>query len=411
LHLKPDCFFIPSLMQTEKTPLRKILISLSTVAVCLGFCLNLHAEWGPGKILYDQNGAEKYHIIQRFDQGGFGTVFLAIELQSNHSVVVIKKFHSSTAEQVLVPHQEILARMAAPYRGSLMPFQLDYIEARTVLWLTEHPIVVMPRALGTALDSLPNTVLDPEKSDNRYRLAEIFNVARGVFAGIEELHNMGRAHNDISLKNILRLQSGRYVLSDFDVSTKFGQSPLTTHYETSSPEFYFRTITDSTSDLFSFALVLYHLAFGENPLVEVFGKPDNPLLRITDPPANRAEFYGKILTSKKHLNNFVGFLRAKFDVLGSQIAESDPTFPIEALDYLKEIMTSFLQPTPSERTSSIAKQLNCSAEIPEILARLRKHATERVQVTPIPFGFSRLSCQLLMLETTARIKMRSTIIH
>ena len=93
--------------------------------------------------------------------------------------------------------------------------------------------------------------------------------ARAVIAGLAALHAAGVVHRDFKPDNLLRMEDGRLVLSDFGLATDAATAPGATvligtpHYM--APEVLAGEPATSRSDVWALAVVLHEIFFGQRP--------------------------------------------------------------------------------------------------------------------------------------------------
>ena len=93
--------------------------------------------------------------------------------------------------------------------------------------------------------------------------------ARAVIAGLAALHAVGVVHRDFKPDNLLRMEDGRLVLSDFGLATDAATAPGVTvligtpHYM--APEVLAGEPATSRSDVWALAVVLHEIFFGRRP--------------------------------------------------------------------------------------------------------------------------------------------------
>jgi serine/threonine protein kinase len=93
--------------------------------------------------------------------------------------------------------------------------------------------------------------------------------ARAVIAGLAALHAAGVVHRDIKPDNLLRMEDGRLVLSDFGLATDAATAPGATvligtpHYM--APEVLAGEPATSRSDVWALGVVLHEIFFGRRP--------------------------------------------------------------------------------------------------------------------------------------------------
>jgi hypothetical protein len=93
--------------------------------------------------------------------------------------------------------------------------------------------------------------------------------ARAVIAGLAALHAAGVVHRDFKPDNLLRMEDGRLVLSDFGLATDSANAPGATvligtpHYM--APEVLAGEPATSRSDVWALGVVLHEIFFGQRP--------------------------------------------------------------------------------------------------------------------------------------------------
>ena len=93
--------------------------------------------------------------------------------------------------------------------------------------------------------------------------------ARAVIGGLAALHAAGVVHRDFKPDNLLRMEDGRLVLSDFGLATDAATAPGATvligtpHYM--APEVLAGEPATSRSDVWALAVVLHEIFFGRRP--------------------------------------------------------------------------------------------------------------------------------------------------
>jgi hypothetical protein len=114
------------------------------------------------------------------------------------------------------------------------------------------------------------TLRDLVKTNQPLRpLAERLADAAGVIAGLAAIHGAGIVHRDVKPDNMLRMDDGRLVLSDFGLATDLPDSTMvsvfvgTPHYM--APEVREGDPATTRSDVWSLGVVLHEIFFGKRP--------------------------------------------------------------------------------------------------------------------------------------------------
>jgi tRNA A-37 threonylcarbamoyl transferase component Bud32 len=127
----------------------------------------------------------------------------------------------------------------------------------------ELAYIVMEFVDGTTLKH----VLD---RNERFELAEIVRIMRGLLAGLQYSHERGVVHRDIKPANVMLTKSGEVKIADFGIAriessslTQAGTMLGTPSYM--SPEQFMGQTVDSRTDIYSTGVMLYQLLTGEKP--------------------------------------------------------------------------------------------------------------------------------------------------
>jgi len=142
----------------------------------------------------------KYKLKNRFDEGGFSSVWLAEDLDSQ--------------ENLALKIYENIEDMEAFKKGFKLVYKLKHINIFTPLAYNVHkgiPFLVMTYCPNGSAKSKIGKM-----SEN-----EIWKFAHDVAAGLAYLHDeRAIVHQDIKPGNILINDDGKYMITDFDISTR-----------------------------------------------------------------------------------------------------------------------------------------------------------------------------------------------
>lgn len=127
----------------------------------------------------------------------------------------------------------------------------------------EIAYIVMEFVDGTTLKQML-------ERNERFPLAEIIRIMRGLLAGLDYSHARNVVHRDIKPANVMLTASGEVKIADFGIAriessslTQAGTMMGTPSYM--SPEQFMSQTVDSRSDIYSAGVVLYQLLTGEKP--------------------------------------------------------------------------------------------------------------------------------------------------
>ena len=127
----------------------------------------------------------------------------------------------------------------------------------------DQPFIVM--------EYLPGGSLDDRLRAGPLPFAEILRHAEAIAAGLEHAHAHGVTHRDLKPANVLFSAAGVPKIIDFGLATLPESPTITTPgaavgtAEYMSPEQASGEAADSRSDIFTFGVMLYHMASGRNP--------------------------------------------------------------------------------------------------------------------------------------------------
>src|SRR5581483_11739645 len=200
----------------------------------------------------------RYQIQLQLGQGGFGTVYQAVDLNLQRLVAVKENLDISPAAQKQFQRE---AQLLVNVRHPNLPQILDYfIEPNGQQYL------VMEFIAGSTLRQL---VMQRGALDE----AQVKLWANQILDALHELHhNMPPIiHRDIKPDNIIITPRNNAVLVDFGIAkAAFPGAPTTTGARAvspgySPPEQYGNAPTDARSDIYSFGATLYYVLTGIEP--------------------------------------------------------------------------------------------------------------------------------------------------
>jgi serine/threonine protein kinase len=208
----------------------------------------------PGQRIFE------YEVIRPLGQGGFATVFEAVDRMLNRRVAI---------KQLLVDkvnNEKNIKR---------------FIQEARVMATLEHPNVVTMHGLRVADQQLymimeylaGGSLRALLKEKGRLPVEQAVRMVVGICEGLAKLHDKGIIHRDIKVDNILLTTDGRPKITDFGIAhvpesagglnlTKVGFQPSTLFY--SSPEQFRGEKLDPRSDVYQVGELLYHMLTGQH---------------------------------------------------------------------------------------------------------------------------------------------------
>src|SRR5450432_3557965 len=202
--------------------------------------------------------AGRYQIEDIIGKGGSGVVLRAFDrtAQALVALKVLKAELASDAKWARRFSREL--RLGRPVQHPNVCRIFDIGEA------DGHRFLTMELARGGTLrDQL-------KRGESAARpLPERLADAEAVIAGLAAIHAVGIVHRDFKPDNLLRMEDGRLVLSDFGLATDAANAPGATvligtpHYM--APEVLAGEPATTRSDVWALGVVLHEIFFGKRP--------------------------------------------------------------------------------------------------------------------------------------------------
>ena len=209
-------------------------------------------EIKPGDLL-----AGRYQIEAILGKGGSGVVLRAYDRVSATVVAVKVLKPGLTHDPRWEKRFQRELRLGRPVRHPNVCRIFDIGDSDGYRFLT------MEYATGGTLRDLV------KKNQPLRPLAERLADAAFVIAGLAAIHDAGIVHRDVKPDNVLRMDDGRLVLSDFGLATDLPDSTMvsvfvgTPHYM--APEVREGDPATTRSDVWSLGVVLHEIFFGKRP--------------------------------------------------------------------------------------------------------------------------------------------------
>jgi serine/threonine protein kinase len=210
----------------------------------------------------------RFELLARLGSGGMGTVWRARDL-GLHREVAIKEVRP--ADAALYENDPSLAAQQRErvLRESRALARLQHPNVVSIYQILEsedspYPWIVMELVRGTSLDArLREGALTP---------AEAARIGRDVLGALRAAHAAGILHRDVKPGNVLLRPDGGAVLTDFGIAALNDSTTLTATGEViGSPEYIaperlHGDETQTASDLWSLAMLLYVAVEGYHPM-------------------------------------------------------------------------------------------------------------------------------------------------
>jgi serine/threonine-protein kinase len=208
----------------------------------------------------------RYKILSSLGQGGFGSAFLAEDIQSNEKVVIKMPHISQLGDPAI--YERFRREMAI---GQL----LDHVDVPAALSLSEGnpPYLVLKYFEGECLAKVLN-----EKGS--FPIDETVKMVSNLLDALDYCHQKGVYHRDLKPENLLLSPDGHLKIVDFGIAlmegaprvTWRGFSGLMGTPEYMAPEQIKGERGGAASDIYAVGCLAYHLLTGSPPYTG-----DNPL--------------------------------------------------------------------------------------------------------------------------------------
>lgn len=195
----------------------------------------------------------RYQLIRIIGEGGYGKVWLALDTLEG-TEVALKVYKETPGSYVLEEARREYELGKELKHPNIHPV-LDMVEDG------ESVCLVMPYCPHSSL----------WKMRGKYNEKTIWEIAKDIASGLKYLHNLGIVHRDVQLSNILLNAEGKCVLVDLGVSYKISDRG---HLKYVNDKTYIQSVYQppedradqgTHSDVWSFGIALYELAYGKLP--------------------------------------------------------------------------------------------------------------------------------------------------
>ncbi|MGV9852302.1 serine/threonine-protein kinase [Streptomyces sp. NPDC003442] len=225
---------------------------------------------------------ERYRLIRRLGEGGFGQVWKAHDSALGVNVAIKQvRLDDSLPDETRV---ELLTRAGREARNAARLRDHPHIvTVYDVVEVDDTPWIVMQLVDGHSL-------AEELEEHGPLTVDRAADVAGGVLRALEAAHRAGVVHRDVKPANVMLAKSGEVLLADFGIAVGHTDPRLTaTALVIGSPGYIAPerlqgAQNDGRADLFSLGATLYKAVEGVLPF-----PTDNPIAALTEPlptPAN-----------------------------------------------------------------------------------------------------------------------------
>ena len=207
--------------------------------------------------------AERYQIEAALGQGGSGTVFRAWDrvLGDPIAIKILRPDRARERSWIMRLAREVKVARAIRHPNVCRVFEVGQADG--------HWFITMELGMGTTLRTLFEQESSVEGAGAR-PLSDRLVDARAISAGLAAIHAVGIVHRDVTPQNVLRMDDGRLVISDFGLAVELAAT-TTMHGGTPNympPETLLGRRNDQRSDVWQLGLILHELFFGQRPVFE-----------------------------------------------------------------------------------------------------------------------------------------------
>jgi hypothetical protein len=224
---------------------------------------------------------DRYELREVLGVGGMGRVYRAFDRETQ-AEVALKTLHHLDAEQMLLLKGEFRSLTGCAHRNLVELYEL-FVDGENCFFTLEL-IEGVPLDQYTAPPG-SRRVFDSESAEYQ-RLLEC---VRQLCDGLRYLHDSGKLHRDLKPSNILVTRTGRVVILDFGLATRFDARGLegfgasfagTVPYM--APEQIWGMEPSPAMDCYALGVLLYELITGELPFPQA-----SPLASLTEKQSAR----------------------------------------------------------------------------------------------------------------------------
>ena len=207
----------------------------------------------------------RYAVLEKVGEGGFGSVYKARDMQSNDRLVAIKEVCltglSSQAVSDAADAFQREVRLLSQLDHPNLPRLYEYVQ------MPDYWYLVMDFIEGETLEQYQHRM-----PGGRLLLSEVLSIGIQLCAVLDYLHTWQPpiVFRDLKPSNVMRTPTGRLYLIDFGIARYFkpGQTKDTValgSHGYAAPEQYGRAQTTPRTDIYSLGVVLHQLLTTKDP--------------------------------------------------------------------------------------------------------------------------------------------------
>ncbi len=201
----------------------------------------------------------KYEVLEHIGHGGMSEVYKGQHAQLDR-MVAVKVLHPFLAgEEGFVTRFKREARIVATLRhpNIMQVYDFDYNEPLDIYYMV--------------MEFIDGPTLKTRLSEGSMPLEEAVRIGIGIAEALDYAHQRGMVHRDVKPANIMFMQDGQPVLTDFGIAKMLTLSGLTASGAMvgtpayMAPEVGMGRQGTSASDIYSLGVVLYQMVAGQLP--------------------------------------------------------------------------------------------------------------------------------------------------
>ncbi len=220
-------------------------------------------------------------IGKKIGSGTFNSVFTCELKSGNNTILLFDEKHKNCLDLVVYSHKARKVALRLAKKILYLDSNIKQLN-RTKQWLMNHQhpniidllpptevkLITRKHTLASFLPTIATMNLKQYifSSNNKGVHSTSFSLIMGICSGLAHLHDQSLVHRDLSWNNILLLDN-KPILTDFDNSGIVGESVSELKLYVGTCKFahrYANTIVATEHDIFSLAIIMWHLLSRKN---------------------------------------------------------------------------------------------------------------------------------------------------